>query len=297
MRFRHIEVFHAVYTCGSITKAAEFLHVSQPSVSKVLQHAELSLGYELFHRVKGRLVPTDRANQLFQEVDRLQEQITSVRRSARNLSNEGAGKIKVATTPAFAFGPLPGLIQAFRADLPNVSFDVQTRHFGALERAVIEHQVDFAVGFGQPHDPRLKSSRIGKASVKLLIPRSRATAGGGKISLKSVQSHPFISIAESGPLGLLIKRYLDQQNIQLNEILSVQTYYLAARMVETGLGSALLDEFSAASLRSDAPVVIKELTPQLGFPLFCFFHEDRPISGTSQAFLDRVRQWGKNHLQ
>ena len=40
MRLRHIEVFHAVYSCGSITRAAEVLNVSQPSVSKVLAHAE-----------------------------------------------------------------------------------------------------------------------------------------------------------------------------------------------------------------------------------------------------------------
>jgi len=47
MRLRHIEIFHAVYTCGSITAAAKVLNVPQPSVSKVLAHAESQLGWTL----------------------------------------------------------------------------------------------------------------------------------------------------------------------------------------------------------------------------------------------------------
>lgn len=47
MRLRHIEIFHAIYTTGSITNAAKLLYVSQPSVSKVLAHAELQLGFQL----------------------------------------------------------------------------------------------------------------------------------------------------------------------------------------------------------------------------------------------------------
>ena len=47
MRLRHIEVFHAVYSSGSVTAAARMLNVSQPSVSKVLAHAEQQLGYPL----------------------------------------------------------------------------------------------------------------------------------------------------------------------------------------------------------------------------------------------------------
>ena len=59
MRLRQIEVFHAVYTCGTMTSAARLLNVSQPSVSKVLAHAEQQLGYPLFERVRGKLVPRD----------------------------------------------------------------------------------------------------------------------------------------------------------------------------------------------------------------------------------------------
>ena len=54
MRFRQIEIFHAVYTTGSISGAARMLRVSQPSVSKVLHHLQAQLGFELFKLHRGR---------------------------------------------------------------------------------------------------------------------------------------------------------------------------------------------------------------------------------------------------
>jgi DNA-binding transcriptional LysR family regulator len=68
MNLRHIEVFHAVYTNGSVSAAARALNVSQPSVTKVLQHAELLLGFALLERTRGRLVPTEEAHALFDDV-------------------------------------------------------------------------------------------------------------------------------------------------------------------------------------------------------------------------------------
>ena len=85
MRSRHIEVFHAIYTHGSISTAARALNVSQPSLSKVLKHAEDQLGFALFRRVRGRLVPTEEAHVLYRNVADIQQHINSLRRSARNL--------------------------------------------------------------------------------------------------------------------------------------------------------------------------------------------------------------------
>ena len=103
MRLRQIEVFHAVYSSGSITGAAALLNVSQPSVSKVLAHAEQQLGYLLFDRVKGKLIPTPEAHQLFVHVKAVYKDINRLRHVATNIKTAGAGRIRVAGTPASIF--------------------------------------------------------------------------------------------------------------------------------------------------------------------------------------------------
>ena len=54
MRLRQIEVFRAVMLVGTVSEAARMLNVSQPVVTRVLQHTELQLGFRLFDRTKGR---------------------------------------------------------------------------------------------------------------------------------------------------------------------------------------------------------------------------------------------------
>src|SRR5207248_5643938 len=71
MRLRHIEVFHAIMQVGTISGAAQVLHISQPAVTKVLQHAELQLGMPLFERVRGKLYPKPEAHRLFAETEKL----------------------------------------------------------------------------------------------------------------------------------------------------------------------------------------------------------------------------------
>src|SRR3546814_12433328 len=84
MNLRQIEIFHAVYTNGSVSAAARALNVSQPSVSKTLRHAESTLGFRLFERTRGRLVATDDAHALFAEVREIQERVPALREGARN---------------------------------------------------------------------------------------------------------------------------------------------------------------------------------------------------------------------
>ena len=55
MRLRHIEVFNAVMQTGSVSAAARLINVTQPAVSRTLQHAELQMGFALFQRARGRL--------------------------------------------------------------------------------------------------------------------------------------------------------------------------------------------------------------------------------------------------
>src|SRR5258708_22591989 len=75
MNARQLEVFRTIVRYRTLTAAAAALHVSQPAVSKVLRHLESQIGYKLFERVRGRLVPTAEAELLFKDADRIFPQI------------------------------------------------------------------------------------------------------------------------------------------------------------------------------------------------------------------------------
>jgi DNA-binding transcriptional LysR family regulator len=76
---RQIEVFRTFTRCGPLTGAAQALNVSWPALSQLLLHAEDQLGFKLFRCLRGRLVPTPEAIQLFPESERLHRDLESFR--------------------------------------------------------------------------------------------------------------------------------------------------------------------------------------------------------------------------
>lgn len=126
MRLRHIEVFYAVYSSGSVTRAAEILNVSQPSLSKVLAHAEQQLGYQLFERARGKLIPTPEAEQLFVLVSDVNDSVGRLRRAAEHLRLVEKGSIRIAATPAFGIDFLPWSIASYHEEHSDLIFSIET---------------------------------------------------------------------------------------------------------------------------------------------------------------------------
>ena len=105
MKTRQLEVFHAIYTKGTITEAATFLNVSQPSISKVLAHTESQLGFLLFSRIKGRLFPTPEADAIFLKADKINTDLNQLKELTENMSSKPSGLIRLGCAPTLGLDP------------------------------------------------------------------------------------------------------------------------------------------------------------------------------------------------
>ena len=153
MNLRHIEIFHAVYVNGSVSAAARALNVSQPSVSKMLRHAESLLGFPLFERTAGGLVATEDAHALFTEVGEIQDRVYALREAGRNLKRGAGGTLRVSALPSLALDALPSAVARFAGNRPGVRFDLQTVHHDDLLRKLYERETDVAIALAASWKP------------------------------------------------------------------------------------------------------------------------------------------------
>lgn len=284
MRVRQIEVFHAIYVSGSISAAARSLHVSQPSVSKVLRHTEDQLGFKLFELVRGRLVPTDEAHVLFREADDVFERLRSLQQTIRNIQNQGGGHVRLAVVPSLGLSVAPRAIAAFRARHPGVTFDVQTLHHDDLFRALYERECDLAIAYNPPTHPRMTQILLATAELTALFRRSAVARPASRFPLSRLDNGDVIGLATSGPIGDLLEAEFKRQNITIREVVSAQTFYVAAALVRYGAGVSIVDEFTARA--SMAPEIdFRPLDPAVRFDVSCAFLEDRPLSAIARKFI------------
>ena len=266
MRLRQIEVFHAVYTNGSITRAAAALNVSQPSVSKVLAHAEQQLGYRLFDRVKGKLIPTPEAHQLFGHVKDVYEDVDRLRHVAVNLREASGGRIRVASTPAFGLEILPRAIATFRQEHPDAVFEVETLHLDEIHDALLESRIDVALAFDPAKRPGIRRRKLAQARFFVLAHDKMQFKGKKTLTFDDLRGRPFIGLNRRGPLGRALSEYLDAANVELDVVAWTETYHVARALVVAGTGITIADEITArSSIGGD--VVMLPLEPALTFDI------------------------------
>ena len=284
MRVRQIEVFHAIYVSGSISAAARSLNVSHPAVSKVLRHTEDQIGFKLFALSRGRLVATDEAHALFREVRETFEQLRSLEQVVKNIKANGGGHLRLGVVPSLGLSTAPRAISRFRELHPDVTFDVRTLHHDDLFQTLYERECDLAIVYSPPDHPRLKQVPITRAELALLYRGEELDISEQRFPLQRLEGHNVIGLAGAGPLGELLEAELDRQNITIREVISAQTFYIAAALIRHGAGVTIVDEFTARA--GMAPGMhYRLLVPPVRFDVAGVFLEDRPLSVIAQKFI------------
>lgn len=288
MRLRHIEVFHAVYSCGSVTRAAEALKVSQPSISKVLAHAEQQLGFPLFDRVRGKLIPTAEANQLFKQVAQVTEGVERVRQLAANLRSAEKGAIRIAATPAFGIDFLPGAIASYRQAHGDIMFSVETLRHEELSSALMDSRIDIGLAFDPGNLPGISGELLGYGRFVVLVPSDMDIGHDGALQLQDLAGHAFISLDNQGPLDRFLTKYVEESDIRLDTVVTAGSYQLAKAMVSHGVGVCIADEVTARSGPHDG-MEIRTLEPALKFRISALHTDRESISLICTDFIGHLK--------
>ena len=142
MRLTQLRSFHAVATTGSFTRAAEKLHVSQPTVTTQVGQLEALYKVELFHRAGRRVLPTELGERLVN----LSRQMFSLEADAVQLLGD-AGELRTGQLRVAAVGPshVTAMLAAFHQRYPGVSITVSTGNSQEVLDRLLDYQADVGV--------------------------------------------------------------------------------------------------------------------------------------------------------
>lgn len=285
MNLRQIEVFHAVYLHGTVSAAARALNVSQPSVTKVLRHAERSIGLTLFERSKGRLIPTPDARILFEEVSDIHDRVRSLRQATQNMRQGRGGLLRLSALPSLGLGAVPEAVAQFLKGHEDIAFDLQTLHHDEMVRKLYERETDIAVSFEVPLSAPVAHQVIGEGELVVLYREEDLPDAPPRLHLEALRGRKFISPVKSGPIGLMLSTEMTRLDVELDEIVSARTYYIAAALVRAGVGMAIVDNFTAQASAA-AGLAWRPLQPAITFNINAVYLQNHPPSAAALEFLD-----------
>ena len=266
-----------------MVNAAAILNVTQPSISQVIAHAEQQLGYELFARVKGKLVATPEAHQLFQQVEIVYREVEKLRHVATNIRSAGRGRLRVAGTPAFGLDLLPRAASIYQETSPNTVFEIETLNLDELTNAILESRVDIGFALSPETNPSIISKRLARGRFVVLAPDNGAFDDRSAMTMTEIAEHPFIALHSRGPLGRALFDYVSAHDPQIDIVAWADPWHIAKSMVAHGRGLTIVDSITARS-ESCSRVRSIPLKPALQYDVAAMHLANAPLSIEAKRF-------------
>lgn len=293
MRLRHIEVFNAVMLTGSVSAAARMINVTQPAVSRTLQHAELQLGFPLFQRAGGRLVATAEAQTLYPHIERLFAQLDEVQRLATSLkAGVGRDELRVLTVLGLSYEVFPRAVRLFREKHPKVLVHHQALHSVQIVSALALQEADVGFVFNPGSHPALVQERLGERRVMVVAPKGLLPARvlkAGSVGWAQLARLPVIALDAQDPLGMRLAHTLREHEAELRPVMTVQTYHVALALAHHGVGVALVEGCTATSADL-SKVDVLPFEPAIATTVHMLRPAARPHSVVARTFTRCLQQ-------
>jgi DNA-binding transcriptional LysR family regulator len=288
LKIRQVEAFRALMQRHTVTRAAEALHVSQPAVSRLLADFETSVGFALFERQQGRLVPTSEAQVLYEEVERAFVGLDRITHAAQQIRAMRRGSLTVAGSPAVALELLPRVVTAFIAAYPGVDVTLLTHSAHTVVDLVASQRCD--VGFvaeAIPH-PAVRLERLTDAPMRCIVPPDHRLAKKRVIRPADLRDEPFVSYPRSFDARNVIDRVFVEHGVSRQLTVEAQLSQTIVALVANGAGVALIDPVTAAY--ADGRVAVRRFEPDLRDQVYLASPAaQQPMSVLASAFIESTR--------
>ncbi|MGF1731681.1 LysR family transcriptional regulator [Photobacterium kasasachensis] len=291
MNLRQIEVFYAVMKSGTVSGAARQLHVSQPNITRVLSHTEQQLGFALFQRIKGRLIPTDEARKLLPEAEKIYQQLGSFH-SLTNKIRKGSQHLRVGAPPILATSLLASVVAELCKD-SDISVELSTDNRAALCTGLLQNRLDLVICFGNEVPPAISGQELFTEEMVLLYPQNHPyvpliNEGSTRVDWPQLvtASQNIIGLDPRDPLGGLLSQSIQHYEPDYHHQITVRSYSAAAQLVEHGAGLAVVDPWTASVFANQLEQ--KPLEPALRFSVSLLYADHSPISVTGKKFISML---------
>ncbi|WP_345654345.1 LysR family transcriptional regulator [Streptomyces tremellae] len=145
MQFHQLHYFVAVAETRHFTRAAERVHVSQPSLSQQIRALENELGAELFSRARGNVALTEAGESLLPLARRILADAETARHEVQELAQLRKGRVRLGATPSVCTGLLPDVLRAFHDLHPGIELRIEESGSRDLVRELARGAVDLAL--------------------------------------------------------------------------------------------------------------------------------------------------------
>lgn len=288
MNLRHIEAFKAVMENGTVQRAAEVMHISQPAVTKLLRGFEKSAGFRVFDRTQGRLTPTAEGLSLYRDVERVYAGVEEIRRAAHEIRTLRRGTLAVGAMPALSAGFVQRVAHAFLQERPGIALDIRSAQRVRLVDWVASGKLDVALINAAHEHPEVETELLSRQAAVCLLPPAHALARRREIRIRDLAGLPFVSWSEGTLTRVKVDALFTQAGVARAAGFSASTAPAICAFVASGLGVALVHPLYVGV--AEGAVSIRPFTPRLELDVLLAYPKRASLPPLVREFADEAKR-------
>ncbi|AQQ05990.1 hypothetical protein B0E33_22440 [Roseibium algicola] len=252
MDIRQLRYFLEIVAQGSLTRAAESLHVAQPALSLHLKNMEEQLGTRLLTRSRSGVTPTEAGDLLLQRARAILEDLARTEDDIRNLETDPSGIVRIGLPGTIsAMVSLP-LILAARERFPRITLNITEAMSGFVGDWLSEGKIDLAVLYSRSKDARIRSELLLEEELVVLWPADAERPL--EMNIEALDNVPMVLPSGAHGLRVLIDRTFQALGFAPEIAMEIDSFNNIKRLVAAGFGPSILplyavtEEVAAGSL-------------------------------------------------
>lgn len=290
MTLRHMKIFTAVFRHSNITKAADELHLAQPSVSVAIKELEEYYGIRLFERFGRRIFPTETGKEFYGYALHIVSMFEEMEKRIRNWDTLGV--IRIGASITIGTHILPQLLKQYQALFPGLRTEVTIKTSSIIEQHILNNDIDIGLIETQPESPDITARPFMEDYMQAIVAPDHPLAKCSQVTLEQLAEYPLF-MRERGSAGReILDACFALQQITVHPLWESASTQAIVRGVSEGLGVAVLpcllikkniDEYEVKMIPFPQP-----LTRKLN--IIC--HKSKCLTSNMNAFIDLCEKYG-----
>lgn len=287
MDIQNLRAFAAVASCGSFSRAAAQLHLTQPAVSKRIAVLESELETSLFDRLGRSIALTEAGRALLLRVPEVEQSLRNALQAVRDLHGEIGGPLRIATSHHIGLHRLPPVLSDYQRRYPAVQLDIEfldsEQAYERLRTGTIELAV---VTLAPGNVTQLHSEALWEDALSLMVAESHPLAGRQRLSLGELSYYPAVLPGLDTFTGQIVHRHFAAAGEKLQLRMSTNYLETLRMMAIVGLGWTVLPDSMLSAGLQRITLQGALMTRTLGL----VYHRERSLSRSAVAFLQLLRE-------
>jgi DNA-binding transcriptional LysR family regulator len=288
MRLEQLDAFVEVARRGSVSRAAEALYVTQPSLTARLKGLEQELDAKLFVRSQRGMRLSDAGRAFLPYAERTLDTVSSGRRLLAELARGESGQLALGAAPAVSTYVLPRILTRFRRTHPKVALAVRTGHSEEVLELVLSEQVQIGLGRALRH-PQVEAIPLYEDELVLVVDPRHRLASEEEVDPDELSEVQLILFDRTSSYHRLTSEFFEEMGAVPRGVMELDNIDAAKKMVEQGLGVAFLPHTAVAAEleRGSLHAVTLAEAPSAKRRIVILRRRNAgPPSGALQAFLN-----------